>query len=297
MFLFPSPLKDTPSEWPPTPLTSTHLHQLKSTAKQKTTTTKAQRSQQKVCTQEIKPVKDELRAARIRAQVGILWRCAAQPPLSIVTSLGCSLVWVSRGLTELSSASEPWPGQRSAQRTPFHTDEPRRGQGDGANHRRSVTDTGHPPFCAPQGLSSVLHGCLELPPHCFCYLVTQMEVFRLWEHRPEGAASSLLSARLQTVMAVCESRSERCGGFFTAKMATSSTSTPSLMSTAAQGDLTEQYGASTRTQDLKIYMFSQEVASLEHQGKQNLSAKYQRCKTNIHQQMYTSTKHINNIFI
>lgn len=163
----------------PSDLYTFSLHEKQSQEKTTTTITKAHRSQQKVSTQEIKPVEDELQEVHRRAQAEILWRCAAQPPFSIVTSLGCSLVSVSRGLTELSSASEPWPGQRSAQRTPFHTAEPCRGQGDGANHWRSVTDTGHPPFCAPQGLSSVLHGCLELPLRRFCYLVTQMEVFRL----------------------------------------------------------------------------------------------------------------------
>lgn len=51
-----------------------------------------------VRTQEIKQLsEDEMQEADRFAWVWFLWKSTAQPPLSIVTSLGCSLVSLSRG--------------------------------------------------------------------------------------------------------------------------------------------------------------------------------------------------------
>lgn len=87
------------------------------------------------------------------AWLWILWKSTAQAPLSIVTSLGCSLVSLSlsRGWQNYllhqswGQANAPHIGLHFTQPAPLW---PRR-------HRQScwsVSGSGHPPFCAPQGL-------------------------------------------------------------------------------------------------------------------------------------------------
>lgn len=108
----------------------------------------------KVTYQEIKWLsEEEMWEACRQAWVCILLRSTAQPPLSIVTSLGCSLLSLSlsRGWQNyLLHQSWGW-ANASTQRTPFHRASP------------TVTKEtepimpeyqwhGHPPFCAPQGL-------------------------------------------------------------------------------------------------------------------------------------------------
>lgn len=145
------------------------------------------------------------------AWLWILWKSTAQAPLSIVTSLGCSLVSLSLGADRIIFCIRAEAGPTLHTEDSISHSRPHCGQGDTGNHAGvSVAVAIH---------HFVLLKVFDCPAQLrgaasarFCYLVTQMEVFNFKSRDLSEQPRLLLSVPLQTVMAVKQkSRSEMCG--------------------------------------------------------------------------------------
>lgn len=242
MFLFPSPREDTPSEWPSVPLTSTHLHHKKSLAKQKIYTTNNNNKSTQIT--------QKSRHPRYQARQGWAGRstqtCTSWNSLEVCSSTFpqySHLTWLLAHL----SLSGGWRNYLLHQS---------RGQ---ANARHRGLHFTQPSPAVAKETEPITGGVsLTLAIHHFVLLkVFQVSCTAAWsclrtasaillhrwkclgfentDLREQLPLSCLLACRLSWQSAKAEVRG--VGLFFTAKMATSGTSTSPLKSTAAPGDL------------------------------------------------------------
>ena len=163
------------------------------------------------------------------AWLWILWKSTAQAPLSIVTSLGCSLVSLSLSLSLSLGADRIIFCIRAEAGPTLHTEDsishsrPHCGQGDTGNHAGVAVAVAIHHFVLLKVFDcpAQLRGAASAR---FCYLVTQMEVFNFKSRDLSEQPRLLLSVPLQTVMAVKQKKKKkaevRCVVSFAAKMAT-----------------------------------------------------------------------------
>lgn len=144
---------------------------------------------------------------------------SSSPQYSHLTWLLARLSLSLSGLTELSSASELRPGQRSTQRTPFHTAGPTVAKETQAIMLECQWQWPSTILCSSRSLT-VLLSCVELPLLASAILLHRWKCLTL---RAETWASSLASSCLFLCRLSWQSSKKaevRCVVSFDAKMAT-----------------------------------------------------------------------------